>query len=595
MTTNTMPLERKERKYCEIDSPHLSHRKPVLEEPRRSSVHDCCQTSQKVNTSFWQRISTNHKTLVYRAGLVAVGSISGALSYRTREESSPLESVVIGSITAVLAYVIPTAIKGVMNYLRPKTKKDDHCQANDKHLVIVGGGSAAFSAAITASELGARVTIINSGLPIGGTCVNVGCVPSKTLIRAAETIHRASQSRFQGIESRSRLLSFRDVIIQKRELVASLRQAKYLDVVSDNEKIRIIEGRAKLISRNTVEVNSEMIRGDRLLISTGASPYIPPIKGLEEIGYLTNETAFELEELPRSLIVLGGRYIALECAQMFARMGSEVTILQRSPRILPDQTEDITAALTDFFKEEGIRVITGVKIRGASRHEKNAVIHTEVEGMERAFSAEKVLVATGVKPNTQGFGLEELGIQRDENGFIQVDQELRTSIEGIYAAGDVIGDPKFVYTSAYEGGLAARNSLINASIRTNYTALPWVVFTDPQLAGVGLDEREAERMGINFDVAVLPLSHVPRSIAARDTRGFIKLIRNKDTDLLIGARILAPEGSELLMEVCLAIKHNIPVKELRSAFHPYLTLSEGIKLAAITFGKDVGKLSCCAT
>jgi len=593
MSTNPMQLERK---CCEVDSTHhLSSRNPIREEPRKSTAHDCCQTSQKVNTSFWQRISTNHKTLIYGAGLVAVGSISGALSYRTSEERTPLESTLIGSITAAIAYVLPIAIKGVMNYLRPQAKTDASSQqANDKHLVIVGGGSAAFSAAITASDLGARVTIINSGLPIGGTCVNVGCVPSKTLIRAAETLHRASQSRFQGIETRSRLVSFKEVIAQKRDLVESLRQAKYLDVVSDNEKIRIIAGRAKLISRNTVEVNSEVIRGDRLLISTGTSPYIPPIKGLEETGYLTNETAFELEELPKSMIVLGGRYIALECAQMFARMGSEVTILQRSSRILPDQTEDITSALTDFFREEGIRVITGVKIRGASRHEENTIIHTEVEGMERSFSAEKVLVATGVKPNTQGIGLEKFGIQRDEKGFIQVDQELRTSIEGIYAAGDVIGDPKFVYASAYEGGLAARNSLINASMKTNYTALPWVVFTDPQLAGVGLDEREAARMGINFDIAVLPLSHVPRSIAARDTRGFIKLIRNKDTDLLIGARILAPEGSELLMEVCLAIKHQITVKELRNAFHPYLTLSEGIKLATITFGKDVGKLSCCA-
>lgn len=463
------------------------------------------------------------------------------------------------------------------------------------HFVIIGGGSAAFSAALNASALGARATIINSDLPIGGTCVNVGCVPSKTLIRGAETVHRASKSHFDGIETHAQVTDFKAVIEQKRALVEGLRQAKYLDVISGNENIQIISGRAKILSKSVVEVNSTPIEADRILIATGTRPYIPPVPGLEETGYLTSTSAFELEELPKSMIVLGGRYIALECAQMFARMGTEVTILQRSSRILPNETEDLTAALTEHLVSEGIHVITGVQIKGALKEERLHTLSTEVHGSAKMFSAEKILVATGTVPNSRKMGLKKIGVERDENGFIQVDDALRTSIEGIFAAGDVIGEPKFVYTAAYEGGLAAQNALGSSLTMRDYSALPWVIFTDPQVAGVGLDETMAESLGIDFQVSVLPLSQVPRSIAARDTRGFIKLIRDRDTDLLVGARILAPEGSELLMQIVGAIKNKTTTRELAAMFYPYLTLSEGVKLAALGFTQDVHKLSCCSS
>lgn len=462
------------------------------------------------------------------------------------------------------------------------------------HLVILGGGSAAFSAALRASGLGARVTIINSGLPIGGTCVNVGCVPSKTLIRAAETVHRASQSHFDGIETHAQVTSFKHVINQKRALVESLRHAKYLDVISGNENIQIIEGKAQFLSKNVVAVNSTPLEADRILIATGTRPYIPPIPGLEETGYVTSASAFELEELPKSMIVLGGRYIALECAQMFARMGTQVTILQRSSRILPDETEDLTSTLTEYFQGEGINIITGVHIKGAFSEDGLHKLSAEVQGEIRTFSAEKILVATGTTPNSKKIGLKKIGVERDENGYIKVDDALRTNVEGIFAAGDVIGEPKYVYTAAYEGGLAAQNALSPSLIMRDYSVLPWVIFTDPQLGGVGLNEIMAEKLAIDFQVSVLPLSQVPRSIAARDTRGFIKLIRDRKTDLLIGARILAPEGGELLMQVAMAMKNKTTTKELATMFYPYLTLSEGIKLAAIGFTQNIHKLSCCA-
>ena len=481
----------------------------------------------------------------------------------------------------------------------------DASNANNIHLLIVGGGSAAFAAATRAVELGTgRVTIVNDGLPIGGTCVNVGCVPSKTLIRAAEALHRAQQTPFDGIEVSGRVTDFKAIIQQKRDLVAQLRQAKYLDVVGDLEQVNIVKGRARFVDLHTVEVTpapgnenggGKRIAADRVLIATGVSPFIPSIPGLSESGYLTNESLFELEELPASLIVLGGRYVALECAQMMARLGTKVTILQRSERILPTETPDLTDALTEYLQGEGIEVVTGVQTQAVRRDGDEVTIEAEVDGQRKQFSASHLLAATGRKANTRNMGLEEAGIKTDDHGFIEVDANGQTSASGVYAAGDVIGDPEFVYTAAYEGALAAENALVGAGRERDYTALPWVIFTDPQVAGVGLDEAQAAEQGIDAEATALPLSHVPRALAARDTRGFIQLIRDRNTDRLIGARVLAPEGSELLMEIATAIKFNVTVAQLRALFHPYLTLGEGVKLAAITFGKDVGKLSCCAT
>ncbi|MBI2438112.1 MAG: mercury(II) reductase [Lentisphaerae bacterium] len=467
--------------------------------------------------------------------------------------------------------------------------------AEGRTLVIIGGGSAAFSASLKAADLGARAIIINDGLPMGGTCVNVGCVPSKTLIRGAEVLRRAAHPRpFTGIATTGKLLDFKAVIAQKRALVQELRQAKYADVIGDNERITFVKGRGRLLNAETVATETEQFKADVVLIATGARSSVPPIRGLDTVHYLTNETAFELETLPESLLVLGGRYIALECAQMFARFGSRVTVLQRSDRILPDETPDLTDALAGFLREEGLEVVTGVSTRGVTQDKEGVVVEADVHGQPRTFRATHLLVATGRAPNVENMGLETVGVKINARGGIAVDDMLQTSVPGIYAAGDVLGDNMFVYAAAYEGNLAAENGLTGARRQRDYTALPWVIFTDPQVAGVGFDETQAKTQGIEAEMATLPLAHVPRSLAARDTRGFIKLIRDRKTDRLVGARILAPEGAELLMEICLAIKFGIPVRDLTACFHPYLTLSEGVKLAALAFSKDVNKLSCCA-
>lgn len=462
-------------------------------------------------------------------------------------------------------------------------------------LIIIGGGSAGFAAAIKANELGAKVTMVNAGLPIGGTCVNVGCVPSKTLLRAGDTLFRASHNPFEGIETQGRLNDFKALVRQKRTLVKSLRQAKYSDIITGLTDFKFIEGMARFIDSNSVEVNDEILSADKFIISTGAAPFIPENYALPVSEYLTNETIFDLSRVPESLIVIGGRYIALETAQMFARFGTRVTILQRSSNILPAEMPDITDAFKNYLEDEGIAIHTSVKIENISRIDDQIHIHAFVEGDRKEFNSSHILSAAGRVPNTEDMGLRDIGVKTDSKGFLKVNKMLGTSISNIYGAGDVVGDPMFVYTGAYEGALASENAIMETSKIRDYTVLPWVIFTDPQLCGVGLDENQAVQKGIDYDISIFPLKLVPRSIAAYETRGFIKLIRDKKTHKLIGGRVLASEGSELLIELSMAIKFGVTSEELASYFHPYLTLSEGIKLAATAFEKNIDKLSCCAS
>ncbi|MEX2336712.1 MAG: mercury(II) reductase [Fulvivirga sp.] len=458
-------------------------------------------------------------------------------------------------------------------------------------LIIIGGGSAAFSASTTAAEMGLSVLMVNAGLDIGGTCVNVGCVPSKHLIRNAEQIHKAKYSSFKGVSSVSPKVDYKTIIQQKKELVATLQKKKYLDVVSNLDTVEVLEGWARFVDASTIEVDGNQYKGVKFLVATGATTNLPEIEGLHEVGYLTNESLFDLEEQPKHLIVLGAGYIALEIAQAYNRFGTKVTILHRSERILRAQAADITDELTRYLRDEGIDIHTNVRIQKFEKQGETIKATTN----EGVFEASHVLVATGARANTFSMDIKKTGLNPLASGHIKVNERQETSVSHIYAAGDCTNTPAFVYTAAKEGKVAVLNAFKSTGEKVDYTGLPWVVFTDPQVAGAGMDEKEAEQAGIPYETSVMPLSEVPRAQAALDTRGFIKLIRNTENDKLIGGRIIAPEGGELAMQLSLAIKAGMTVEELADAFHPYLTLSEGVKLAAITFSKDVSELSCCAS
>ncbi len=465
-------------------------------------------------------------------------------------------------------------------------------------LIIIGGGSAAFSAAIKAEELGLSTLMVNGGLPFGGTCVNVGCVPSKSLIRAAETAYHASHSNFAGIKLKGVDIDFAQVIRDKKNLVAALQQKKYMDVVTDFENLTMIEGWAEFVDTKTILVNGkDTYTALKLIIATGATTNVPDIEGLNEIGYLTNVSLFDLEEKPVSITIMGAGYIGLEIAMAYNRLGVKVRIIEFTDRVLRTQTPDISEALEGQMKHEGIEILPNFRAVKFERKGNETIIHCKCPdgSVTQIVEKGKVVVASGTKPNTLKLGLSNIGLQSTKSNHIAVNEKMETNIPSIYAVGDVTNTPAFVYTAAYEGKIAVENAFTGAEKKADYTSLPWVVFTDPQVAGTGLDEAQAEAKNIPFEVSKLSLSDVPRALAANDTRGFIKLIRNTETDKLIGARIVAPEGGELIQQLSMAIKYGITVKELAESFYPYLTLGEGIKLAAITFGKDVSKLSCCAS
>jgi mercuric reductase len=466
---------------------------------------------------------------------------------------------------------------------------------NRYELIIVGGGSAAFAAAIKANEQEIKTLIVNAGLPLGGTCVNVGCVPSKFLIRAGESIHRASHSPFRGVKPGNPQVDYRQIIKHKKELVADMQKRKYSDLLEGLPYVKVINGFAEFKNDKTVEVEGERYQAQKIIIATGASTFIPRIDGLAAVPYFTNKSLFELEEHPHSLVIFGAGYIALEIAQAYNRMGSKVTIIQRSQSILSKETKDVTDELRKHLEEDGIMFLTNSTANKVWQDGNKIKIEYFSSGSKNTIEASHLLVATGIKANTEKLSLGTIGVEMDEKGRVKVDSYLQTTNPDILAVGDVTNLPAFVYTAAYEGALAVQNAFYNPKQKLDLKTVPWVVFTDPQITGVGIDEREAEAKGIPFQVTVLPLTEVPRSIVAQDMRGFIKLIRNSETDLLLGARIVAPEGSELIMETSLAIKYKIPVHELVSTLHPYLTLSEGIKLAALSFTTDVKKMSCCAS
>ncbi len=459
-------------------------------------------------------------------------------------------------------------------------------------LAVIGAGSAGFAAAIAAAERGAHVALIGHGT-IGGTCVNTGCVPSKTLIRAMESVrHAKSAARFAGVRADGRVQDWRAVVGQKDELVLSLRQSKYADLLPSYNGIAYIEGRARL-TNDGVTVDESPIKAGKVIIATGASPSVPPIPGIEAVPYLTSTTALELDRLPKSLLVIGGGYIGCELGQMFARAGVKVTIVDIVP-ILSAAEPEIANALAGYLRDEGIVIREGVKTTAVRKTGRGVALDISDGGRDETIEAEHVLVATGRRPNTASMGLEEGGVELLANGGIKVDEWMRTTRPGVYAAGDVTGRDPFVYMAAYGAKIAAENALDGDGRRYDSSVMPAVVFTDPQVASVGLTEATARRQGLAVKTAVLPLAYVPRALAARDTRGLIKLIAAADSGKLLGAHILAPEGADSIQTAALAITCGLTVQQIADTIFPYLTTVEGLKLAAQTFTKDVARLSCCA-
>ena len=470
--------------------------------------------------------------------------------------------------------------------------KDDG-DGNGLHIAVIGSGGAAMAAALKAVEQGAHVTLIERGI-IGGTCVNVGCVPSKIMIRAAHVAHMRRESPFDGgIQATPPTILRERLLAQQQGRVDELRHAKYEGILENNPAITVLRGEAifkdgrSLIVR-LAEGGKREVAFDRCLVATGASPSIPPISGLTDTPYWTSTEALVSDTIPDRLTVIGSSVVALELAQAFARLGSKVTILARNTLFFHEDPA-IGEAITAAFRAEGIEVLEHTQASNVAYADGEFVLssgHGEVR-------ADKLLVATGREPNTRSLALEAAGVAVNAQGAIVIDKGMRTSTPHIYAAGDCTDQPQFVYVAAAAGTRAAIN-MTGGDAALNLTAMPAVVFTDPQVATVGYSETDAHHDGIETDSRLLTLDNVPRALANFDTRGFIKLVVEKGSGRLIGVQAVTPEAGELIQTAVLAIRNRMTVQELADQLFPYLTMVEGLKLAAQTFSKDVKQLSCCA-
>jgi mercuric reductase len=456
-------------------------------------------------------------------------------------------------------------------------------QHNEFDLAVIGTGGAAMSAAIHARLLGASVVAIESGT-LGGTCVNVGCVPSKTLLAAAHTHHAALTNPFPGAPTSAGTVDLGALVQQKDELVGMLRQTKYADIAAAY-KFDILPGTAAFTDLTTLLVDGRPIRAKSYLIATGAEPQVPAIPGLEQVDYLTSTTAMELPTVPASLVVIGGGFVGLEQAQLFARLGADVTIIGR---LAPHTEPELSSELRKAFLDEGITVVND---RAASITQENGIVQVTTQ-KGKAVTAERVLIATGRTPRTNALDLTAAGINTDEGGFIIVDAEQRTTNPVVYAAGDVTAVPQYVYVAAMTGKIAAHNALGHHE-QVDYTGLPSVLFTSPQLASAGMTEAEVIAVGLRCACRYLRLADVPRAITNHNTRGGIKIVANADTGQVLGVHTLAETAGEMMLAATYAIKAGFTVTQLADTWAPYLTMAEGIRLTANLFRNEL-PTSCCA-
>ncbi len=475
----------------------------------------------------------------------------------------------------------------------PDTSSRGRTYGSPLRIAIIGSGGGAMAAALKAAELGATVTLVERGV-IGGTCVNVGCVPSKVLIRAAHIAHLRRESPFDaGLSAEPAIVDRPKLLAQQQGLVEALRHGKYEVILTGIPAITVVHGEAHFADGHMLAVSlneggERLIPFDRCLIATGASAAVPPVPGLEDTPYWTSTEALASDRIPRRLAVIGSSVVAVELAQAFARLGSAVTLLARNTLFFREDPA-IGEAVTEAFRAEGITVLPHTQASAVSFAD-GAFTLTTINGEVRA---DRLLVATGRAPNTRDLNLNGIGVALDARGAIVVDDHMRTSAPDIYAAGDCTDQPQFVYVAASAGTRAAIN-MTGGDATLNLTTMPAVVFTDPQVATVGLTEAEAHSRSIATDSRTLRLDAVPRALVNFDTRGFIKMVAEAGSGRLLGVQVVAAEAGEVIQAAALGIRAGMTVHDLADQLFPYLTMVEGLKLAAQTFTKDVSQLSCCA-
>jgi mercuric reductase len=494
----------------------------------------------------------------------------------------------------------PTTVRQYQNdseRMQARTMKESHYD-----LVILGSGSTAFAAALRAQEFG-KTSVMTEERTTGGTCVNRGCLPSKNLIEAAKIIHDARHPRYPGLTPAELGLDFRKLIEQKDEVIHGYRKKKYESLTGG--QFTIEKGHVEFVDDRSVQVDGKRFTSEKILIATGSRPVVPNIEGLRDVPYLTsdlltNDEPMELWELPRSLIILGAGYIALELGQMFHRFGAKVTIVQRSQQLLAHGYEpEVGEAIHEVFEKEGIRVITGATVHSVRQNGTEVIVDVETGNQMRQLRAEKLLIAASRRPNSDQIAIQKAGVELGNEGQVRVDEFLRTNVSHIFAGGDVIGrevDSQMATpVGSQDGGIAAHNAFADGEPhRVNHRVIPRTIFTDPQIATVGLTEEEAISAGHNCWCNTVPMSLVPRAGAIRDTAGMIKMVADADSEEVLGVAMVGHTAGEVIHEAAMAMRFHAKINDFIELLHVYPTMAEALKIVAISRRKDPAKLSCCA-
>lgn len=466
----------------------------------------------------------------------------------------------------------------------PKPKKFD-C-----NVIVIGGGSAGLVTAYIAAAVKAKVTLIEKH-QMGGDCLNTGCVPSKALISTTRLLAKAKRAHEFGIAKMPVEYSFADVMERVQSVIKSVAPHDSIDRYQ-SLGVDVIQGEAHIVSPWQVEVKTpsgtQILTTLNIVIATGAHPFIPPISGLETIGYLTSDTVWQLREQPKHLAVLGGGPIGCELAQCFARLGSQVVIVEMAPRLLMKDDEDASALVLENFKNEGINVLLSHTAKSITVRQDEKILQVEHQGKIIELRFDQLLIALGRKANTTGFGLEDLGINLSPQKTIQIDGFQATNYPNIFACGDVAGPYQFTHTAAHQAWYAAVNALFGniKKFRTDYSVIPWATFTEPEVARVGLNELDAHELGIRYEISKYDLADLDRAIADSNAHGFVKVLTKPGSDKILGVTIVGNHAADLIAEFVLAMKYGMGLNKILGTIHIYPTLAEANKYAAGVWRKN---------
>ncbi len=465
---------------------------------------------------------------------------------------------------------------------------------NTYDLIIIGGGAGAFAAAIKANELKKKTLIVNGGLPPGGTCVNVGCVPSKILVHAGEVIHQAKHHGIPGIDIEVKNVDFKKIIEHELGMVEMFRNEKYQKVLKNLEHVTFMEGRASFTNEKEVEVDGEKYTAEKFIIGTGSTANVPPIEGIHEVGYVTHIEALALKDLPKEMVVIGAGPVGLELAQVYARFGTKVTILQRGERIFPHGESDLIAQLHKVLEGEGITIYTKAKAKSAKMEDGKKVLTYTVDGNEQTIAVDEILLASGKTANTAELNLEAVGVKVNDRKAIVVNEYFETNAPHVFAVGDVTSLPMRLETTAgHEGTLVAENIFAEKKNKIEYNEVPYAIFTDPGYASVGLTEdAQMERDGV-CACRTVPFTSIPKAGIIGRTEGMIKMGVDPKTQVIVGVHILAPNAANLIAEAMVLIKNKNTLDDVLNSEPVFPTLSESMKYVALSFTKDLSQLSCC--